>query len=166
MNPTLYAQASGTVQYSDYSGSYLKYLWVDNEDALEAGRDVWGLDKRRGEFTRTEGDGGEVVVEVVDVETGEVVITAEYALPAGNRTLPVSTTLKSLSVLLDGSGEIVYTETDEAFGVNPELDIAYTVGERSPLAPLLLDGGVKFGASSMLTKATMDVEEGVVVGKM
>lgn len=53
---------SGFVRYSGKIGGWVSHIYVNNEDSVAGGREIWGLPKELAEFTWTEGEHPNVVV--------------------------------------------------------------------------------------------------------
>ncbi|NES81793.1 MAG: acetoacetate decarboxylase family protein [Moorea sp. SIO2B7] len=43
--------APASVRYQDKSGSWISHIYVDNEDSVAGGKEIWGLPKEIAEFT-------------------------------------------------------------------------------------------------------------------
>lgn len=46
---------SALVRYENYFGAWVSHIYVDNQDSVSGGREIWGLPKELAEFTWREG---------------------------------------------------------------------------------------------------------------
>ena len=130
---------------------------MDSEDALELGRDVFGLPKVMAEFEESVAEG--VTTVVVRVE-GEEVITVVYE--AGNREMNVNANQTSISS--SSTGDLLFTHTPSTFGVSKPKTAEYTTPKGSELEAVL--EGVKVKSAQTLTLVEMNVIAPVIIGTL
>ena len=140
-----------------FEGGYLGYLYVDSEDALELGRDVFGLPKVMAEFEESVAEG--VTTVVVRVE-GEEVITVVYE--AGDCEINVNANQTSISS--SSTGDLLFTHTPSTFGVSKPKTAEYTTPKGSELEAVL--EGVKVKSAQTLTLVEMNVIAPVIIGTL
>ena len=142
------SNGTGNSSTTSYSGGWLSNVYVDDENALEAGKEVWGIDKKLAVFNRSlAADGQTRTVRVTDPDTGALIVAATY-LEGGGAAFPWSSQETTLSVSLDGAGQVLYSATPENFRVAPvDSGIAFEIPPGSPLYGLLGDGGAASGVA-------------------
>lgn len=161
----------GSRPSSSYSGGWLSNVYVDDQNALEAGKEVWGIDKKMAVFNRTLAEDGVTrTVRVTDPDSAALIVAVTY-LESPGKAFPMSSDQTTLSVSLDGTNQVLYSVTGEDFRVQVvDSGILFDVPAESPLYGLLGQGGVDSGvtvaSTSLLNNCTMDMEAPSVAGQV
>ena len=144
---------------------------MDDQNALEAGKEVWGIDKKMADFNRTLAEDGVTrTVRVTDPDSAALIVAVTY-LESPGKAFPMSSDQTTLSVSLDATNQVLYSVTGEDFRVQVvDSGILFDVPAESPLYGLLgqcgVDSGVTVASTSLLNNCTMDMEAPSVAGQV
>eukprot|EP01062_Namystynia_karyoxenos_P009125 TRINITY_DN13218_c0_g1_i1.p1 TRINITY_DN13218_c0_g1~~TRINITY_DN13218_c0_g1_i1.p1 ORF type:complete len:266 (+),score=94.16 TRINITY_DN13218_c0_g1_i1:77-799(+) len=143
-----------TVSAAGAQGAYQGQMFVDSEEALAGGVQLWGINKTMANFTVGTGADGWRSLSVSDAASGAPVLSADFGAPLP--ALPATTAnVSTLSVAKDSArlGHVLHTVTQQHYAVQLLLSKKVSVPAGSPLRGLM-DQGVKVKEAVHMKKAS------------